>query len=272
MALPPHSIPPTTLITERSQLLPATSYDFAETANTANSAVYATQAANSDFATTATHANTADSANTANTANTATFANVANTANTAVSANTANTANTADSANTANTATNATNALQANNADNATNANNSTYFGTHPITDFLFANASVILFANVVVTDSQLKTLNSSPIILVANAGVGKIIQPYHLVARIVQLGTYSALPGNTLRYQGGSNNLNWNAIWASNIVQDKLNFTGDNGLLFSNTAECLNKSLIWRADADVTGGNAGNYVSIVLAYAIITI
>ncbi len=127
-----------------------------------------------------------------------------------------------------------------------------------------------VLRARVVITDAQIKSLNTVPIQIIAAPGATSYI---HVIScytiKESTAGVYSAAPNFSLRYSGitdelttavslffGSANKRWQRVGIAAI---------------GNTTNPINTAVVARNTADVTGGNAGNYLVVDVAYTIVT-
>lgn len=261
----------------RQKLSRVRQYEFAEHANTANTAHYTSTTPTAIHATLTGHANTATFAENASFANNVGFANAVNAAASANSAEHATTVTFAEHANTANTANTATNATHANNADNATNANNTAFFAGHSVAE-LMTSASQILRKSVTYNVSQLNVCYATPQLFLAGAaGQTYFILNIAFIGIGWSFGTIKSLAlqydstgnaGGTLAGQGG-------VTFGGNIDPTPQNsfqslrpysYTG-------NTSLFTGKGLYLANEVSIDGGvRAGSQVEVIIEYLSLTI
>ncbi len=120
--------------------------------------------------------------------------------------------------------------------------------------------------ARVVLTDSQIKTLNSVPVQLVAAPGSGKIITIYSIMSqKDASGGAYSASSTVTFAY-GTTQNIQ---TWAAQLATADRRWQWGCPVLTTNTGDIRNKAIMMSIGADVTGGNAANFIAVEVTYSI---
>jgi hypothetical protein len=121
--------------------------------------------------------------------------------------------------------------------------------------------SSEVLRARIVITDAQIKSLNTVPIEIVAAPAAGIMISPISLwIIKESTAGAYSANASIRLRWAGITTDL----VTASNVSLAVTNKTINrlaNPTLSLLTVNPFATALQISSSADVTGGNAANYM-----------
>lgn len=130
-----------------------------------------------------------------------------------------------------------------------------------------------IAVASVNLTDAQIKSLNTSPVAMVGAPGVGQYILPLFLVGSSDTTATaYSASPGISLRFANGTadvtDQLSYNLGTTTTLVRFHTPVQSSPATGSKPTNQALNAF----SSADVTGGNAANFLKLRLVYAVVTI
>jgi len=142
--------------------------------------------------------------------------------------------------------------------------------GANPVWDAASGGSVEVLRSRVVITDSQIQSLNTTPITIVAAPGVGKYIN-IHSCFTVKQstAGAYSATPNFSLRYASGSA---VDIAVATSLFLASANkrwaYLGRGSV--GDTAAADNIAVVARLTADVTGGNAANYLVVDVTYDIV--
>lgn len=126
-----------------------------------------------------------------------------------------------------------------------------------------------ILQVRIVLTDAQIKTLNSVPVELIPAPGANKYI---HLISvytiKNSSAGAYSAAPNFNVRYNGFATSI----TTALSLFLSSANKRWQKPAMpaVGNTDNVVNTSIVVSTAADVTGGNAANYLVVEAVYTVV--
>lgn len=132
------------------------------------------------------------------------------------------------------------------------------------------SGGSDVLKTRVVLTDAQIKTLSTVPVEVIPAPGTGKFINVIEcMVMKESTSGAYGSNASFSLRFNGITDEL----IPATSILLASANKRWQKvpGGSVGNTTDPINKSVVARTTADVTGGNASNYLVVETIYTIVT-
>jgi hypothetical protein len=141
--------------------------------------------------------------------------------------------------------------------------------GANPIWATVSAGAADVKQARVVLTDAQIKSLNTVPITVIAAPGASKYIHVQNaFYVKNSTAGAYSADANISLRYTGIATDITNAPIMALNAATKRSSYqatVATNAI----TTDPVNTAVVIRSSADVTGGNASNYFMVDVVYTI---
>jgi len=131
------------------------------------------------------------------------------------------------------------------------------------------AGTAEVLKARVVITDAQIKSLNTVPISIVVAPGASKMLAPISIwLIKESTAGVYSSAVSIRLRWTGITNDL----VTAASMNLATANKTIARFGIAAISSVALNPfnlALEISSSADVTGGNAANYLAVEIVYTI---
>ena len=126
-----------------------------------------------------------------------------------------------------------------------------------------------VLKARVVITDAQIKTLDSVPVTIVAAPGANKFIAVYGCwTYKNTSAGAYSATPNFSLRFDGLVTDL----TVATSLFLASANNSWRRptmNVVVGNTTNPMNRAIVATITADVTGGDPANYLVVEVLYTV---
>jgi len=129
--------------------------------------------------------------------------------------------------------------------------------------------ASEVYVADLLLSDAQIKSLNSVPVEIIAAQGVS---QYTHIISCFTikdsAAGAYNTASNFSLRYSGGGVDL----TTPVSLYQGSANKRWQNSAIPSagNTSDESNTAVVAYQAADLTGGNAANYLRIRAVYSVV--
>ena len=119
-----------------------------------------------------------------------------------------------------------------------------------------------------VVTDAQIQSLNTSPVEVIAAPGAGKFIVVIGCaLIKESSAGAYGTSPNISLRWSGASADLTTaksSGLNAANKTMERLGLPATD---VGDTTDITDTAVVVRLAADVTGGNAANYLVVETVY-----
>lgn len=130
------------------------------------------------------------------------------------------------------------------------------------------ATSGSIFTAVVKLTDAQIKSLSTTPVQILAAQGSGIVIQVVFLAAFKNLTATYSTAQAFHARYAGISAALTTdiNFTNSTNLQTGRALQTGATN---TDGTDVRNVGVVIRADGNVTGGNAANFITFMLGYSL---
>ena len=131
------------------------------------------------------------------------------------------------------------------------------------------AAASNVFVADLELSDAQIKSLNSVPITIIAAQGANQYI---HIISCFTikdsAAGAYNTASNFSLRYSGGGVDL----TTPVSLYQGSANKRWQNSAIptAGNTSDESNTAVVAYQAADITGGNAANYLRIRAVYSVV--
>jgi hypothetical protein len=127
-----------------------------------------------------------------------------------------------------------------------------------------------VIQSRVVLTDTQIQSLNTTPVEVIAAPGASKYIRVLGCFAvKNTSAGTYAATANLRIRYAGIATDL----VTASGLLLNSL----DKRWKYFNvvdvttsTTDSANTAVQVSSSADVTGGNAANYIVVEVLYSVV--
>jgi hypothetical protein len=118
----------------------------------------------------------------------------------------------------------------------------------------------------VVLNDTELKALNSSPTIIVPAPGAGKIITIVNVFAKLTSFGAYGNLTDTRLRYSSGVNYITISTSLLASAVDFFLTTIGGST---DSATSLVNNSIQFFDFTNPTGGHANNKLKFTVHYII---
>lgn len=125
-----------------------------------------------------------------------------------------------------------------------------------------------MVVVRVSLTNAQIQSMNTTPITIVAAPGAGKYIVIIGCaVIKETTAGAYSATPNWSLRWSGVATELTTPKSLGLNAANKTWERIGIQATDVGDTTDVTNLAVVSRLTADVTGGDAANYVVVKVAY-----